>query len=72
MQAIQQAHGILGLTPGDTGNAGQAAVPRMASPALGEYQRLLGEVIDAHDGAIRVANRDGGGLAVVITLPLVA
>ena len=27
-------------------------------------------VIDAHDGAIRVENRDGGGLAVTITLPL--
>jgi len=27
-------------------------------------------VIDAHDGAIRVENRDGGGLAVTVTLPL--
>jgi signal transduction histidine kinase len=27
-------------------------------------------VIDAHDGHIRVANRDGGGLAVTITLPV--
>jgi signal transduction histidine kinase len=27
-------------------------------------------VIDAHDGAIDVANRDGGGLVVTITLPL--
>jgi signal transduction histidine kinase len=29
-------------------------------------------VIDAHDGAIRVENRDGGGLSVTITLPLTA
>jgi two-component system OmpR family sensor kinase len=29
-------------------------------------------VVDAHDGVIRVANRDGGGLAVTITLPVAA
>ena len=29
-------------------------------------------VIDAHDGAIRVENRDGGGLTVTMTLPLAA
>jgi signal transduction histidine kinase len=27
-------------------------------------------VIDAHDGAIHVENREGGGLMVTITLPL--